>query len=97
MSRDARHYLVSGRVQGVGFRHFTRVQAQNLGLVGTVKNLDDGRVEIYAAGDPEALADFENRVRQGPRTGRVDGLERDDLEYDHEEDGGRWQDFRVVR
>jgi len=90
---EARHYYVSGRVQGVGFRHFTRVQAQQLGLVGTVKNLADGRVEIHVAGSPATLDDFESRVRQGPRHGQVEGLERESLEHD----GGRWQDFRVVR
>lgn len=95
--RVFRHYLVSGRVQGVGFRHFTRVQAQELGLVGTVKNLDDGRVEIHVAGDPAILDDFEDRVRQGPRTGRVDDLEREDLDPDQVRDDDRWQDFRVVR
>ena len=83
-------YLLSGRVQGVGFRHFTRTQAQRMGLTGTVANLDDGRVEIEVEGDPDTLSDFEERIRQGPRAGRVRDVERHEIEP-----GGR-DDFRVV-
>ncbi|HEX2253447.1 MAG TPA: acylphosphatase [Thermoanaerobaculia bacterium] len=82
--------LVSGRVQGVGFRHFTRVQARELGLRGTVANLADGRVEIEAAGPPEALAELERRMRSGPRLGRVEAVERTEIPV------GDWDDFRVI-
>ena len=81
----------------VKMREGAEAKAQELGLVGTVKNLDDGRVEIHVAGDPAILDDFEDRVRQGPRTGRVDDLEREDLDPDQVRDDDRWQDFRVVR
>lgn len=91
--REARRLLVSGRVQGVGFRHYTRVQASELGIAGTVRNLDDGRVEIHAVGDPATLDRFEERVRQGPRGGRVDHLEHETLEAQT----ATWDDFRVVR
>jgi len=62
----ARHYLVHGDVQGVGFRWFVRRAAQELGLTGWVRNLADGRVEAEAAGAAEALAAFERRLREGP-------------------------------
>lgn len=86
----AYHYLLSGRVQGVGFRHFTRTRARELGLVGTVANLPDGRVEIRVAGDPEALETFDRAVREGPPAGRVEGVRREPLEP------AGWDDFRVV-
>jgi acylphosphatase len=72
--------LVSGRVQGVAFRYFTRQQARALGVAGTVANLADGRVEIEAAGTPEALAELERRVRRGPPAARVAGVERHELD-----------------
>lgn len=62
----ARRYLVSGTVQGVGYRWFVRRAAADLGVVGWVRNLPDGSVEAEAAGSPEALAAFEARLREGP-------------------------------
>jgi acylphosphatase len=86
----ARRYLVSGRVQGVGFRHFTIVQARRLGLTGTVANLADGSVEIEAAGGAEALDELERQVRKGPPGARVRDVEREELA------GGGWDGFDVV-
>ncbi len=62
-----RRFVVSGRVQGVGFRWFVRNAARELGLTGWVRNLADGRVEAEASGPPEALDAFERRLREGPR------------------------------
>jgi acylphosphatase len=70
-------YLVAGRVQGVGYRYFALQEAQALGLGGFARNLADGRVEVVAEGSPEALADFEARLRQGPAFAKVEGLERE--------------------
>lgn len=70
--------LVEGRVQGVGFRAATVRQAHQLKLGGWVRNLPDGRVEVEAEGDAEALERFERALRQGPRASRVDGVEVDD-------------------
>ncbi len=84
--------LLTGRVQGVGFRHFTRKQAEALGLAGTVANLADGRVEIEVAGDPATLEEFKRRVRQGPRFGTVDELAEEEIAEPPE-----WEGFRVVR
>lgn len=69
-----KHYLISGRVQGVGFRAFTARQARELKLRGWVRNLPDGRVEAVAQGDAAAVAEFENRLKKGPPAGRVDAL-----------------------
>lgn len=73
--REARHYIVSGRVQGVGFRFFVQRAAQVDGLHGWVRNLDDGRVEARAEGDIEALVRFERQIRTGPGAARVDHVE----------------------
>ncbi len=64
-------YLIEGRVQGVGFRYFTRRSARRLGLAGYVRNLPDGSVEAVARGTDEALAAFEQALRQGPPGSRV--------------------------
>ncbi len=64
--------LVSGRVQGVSFRYYTRNTAERLGLTGFVRNLPDGRVEIEAEGDPEALERMREWAGCGPSSARVD-------------------------
>ncbi len=64
-------YLISGRVQGVGFRYFVLRQAQALGLAGWVRNLRDGRVEVLAAGGEGAMAALEGRLWSGPPTAQV--------------------------
>jgi acylphosphatase len=75
----ARRYLVSGRVQGVGFRWFAREAARGLGLRGAVRNLVDGRVEAHAAGPAEALARFAETLRRGPRGSWVVELVEEEL------------------
>ena len=64
-------YLLAGRVQGVGFRWWTRKTALQLGLTGTVRNLSDGRVEVHAAGEPDSLATFREYLEAGPPGARV--------------------------
>jgi acylphosphatase len=59
-------YLISGMVQGVGFRHFTRRAGQRIGVIGWVRNLDDGRVEAEAEGTAAQLEEFARALRQGP-------------------------------
>lgn len=69
-----RHYLVSGRVQGVGFRWFVHREAAELGLRGWVRNLQSGEVECVAEGSEAQLADLEAQLRKGSRGSRVDRL-----------------------
>lgn len=88
--RLARHYFVSGRVQGVGFRYFTADVAARENVHGWVRNLADGRVEIEAEGDAEALGRFEHRVRQGPR-----GAEIEQVDVEPREPGSRAQGFFI--
>ncbi|MEI6066974.1 MAG: acylphosphatase [Methylococcaceae bacterium] len=72
--------LVSGRVQGVYFRVFTQKKAKQLDIKGCVKNLPDGRVEIKAQADNNALEPFIKWCQQGPVTARVDHVEMLELE-----------------
>jgi acylphosphatase len=70
--RVARHYLVSGHVQGVGYRYFAVDAARREGLQGSVRNLEDGRVEVTAEGDEESLERFELALWRGPSRSRVE-------------------------
>jgi acylphosphatase len=66
------HLYISGRVQGVNFRYYTRQQAQILGVKGWVRNLIDGRVETVFEGDELSVGKMVEWCRQGPRAARVD-------------------------
>ncbi|RZA31422.1 MAG: acylphosphatase [Lysobacteraceae bacterium] len=74
----AARFLVTGRVQGVFFRASTREQALRLELRGHARNLDDGRVEVVAAGEAAALDALEIWLRTGPPMARVDKVQRSD-------------------
>jgi acylphosphatase len=74
MEETTKHYLISGRVQGVGFRAFTRRTASGLGLRGWVRNLADGRVEALVAGTPEKVRLFEAQLKIGPSHGEVESV-----------------------
>ncbi len=78
----ARRLLVSGRVQGVGFRASTIEAATRLGIVGWVCNRQDGRVEVHAQALAALVDEFERWLQQGPRWARVTGVSTQDLEVD---------------
>jgi len=71
----ARCVLVSGVVQGVGFRYYTRKRASELGLSGWVRNLADGRVEVWVEGQPAPVEQLLEWLRRGPPGARVGGCE----------------------
>src|SRR5215472_3352698 len=73
--RTAQRWFIRGRVQGVGFRYFAQRTALELGLTGYVRNLDDGGVEVYAAGPEEQLSRFAALLRRGPRMAEVRTVE----------------------
>ena len=81
---QARLYLVSGRVQGVGYRYFAMRAAQRLGIRGTVKNLRDGRVEVAAAGEAESMAAFRAELEHGPQGAEVTSIAEGALPVDHD-------------
>ena len=76
----AKRFHVSGSVQGVGFRYFAERVASRLGVAGYVKNLSDGRVEVYAIGTAAQLDALGNELRRGPRMSRVDRVEENNAE-----------------
>ncbi len=88
--RVARRLVISGRVQGVGFRYFTQAAAHREGVTGWVRNLPDGRVEAYVEGEAEAVDRVERAVRQGPGGARVESV------YVDAEDPRRTKDFSIT-
>ncbi|HNT35639.1 MAG TPA: acylphosphatase [bacterium] len=82
---------VKGRVQGVGYRYYAERVASQLGLVGYVKNLRDGRVEAYAEGDQESLAQFLRLLERGPMMSSVE-----DLDVEWREPTGEYKSFEVT-
>ena len=79
MALQARHIVVYGKVQGVGFRYFVQNIGIRLGLEGNVRNCEDGSVEIIAEGDGRNLAAFIKEVEKGPPMSRVARMEVHDV------------------
>ncbi len=75
---QARRFVVRGRVQGVGYRYFAQRAAESLGVSGYVRNLDDGRVEVYAVGPQQKLSELAGRLYQGPRWADVRGVDEEE-------------------
>lgn len=88
---QSRHYLVRGRVQGVGFRWFVMRNATARGLRGWVRNLPDGSVEVLAEGTGEDLEELERAIRIGPRMSSVSEIVISDREPEGAPEG-----FRVL-
>jgi acylphosphatase len=72
---QAKRFYVSGKVQGVGYRFFARRIASQLGLSGYVKNLSDGRVEVYAVGISSQLQTLLEELRHGPSYAQVERVD----------------------
>ncbi len=87
--KAAKRYYVRGRVQGVGYRYFVERAAAELGLTGYARNLDDGRVEVYAVGPPSKLAELGQRLTVGPRFADVRGVDEQDAAVE------AYQSFRI--
>lgn len=68
------HFLIQGRVQGVGFRWYVHREASELDLHGWVRNTEEGEVEVVASGEEKDLAELRASLRRGPRGSRVDRL-----------------------
>jgi acylphosphatase len=89
--RVARRIVVSGRVQGVGFRYFAQDVALRVGATGWVRNLPDGRVEAHVEGEIEAVTRVEAAMRRGPRGARVQTVN-----VDVEDASGLYDTFDVT-
>jgi acylphosphatase len=86
-------FRVTGRVQGVGFRWWTRSQATRLGLSGSVRNLSDGTVAVHARGADEQLRDLQAQLAEGPPGARVQSVEPLPFSADGIRDG----EFAILR
>jgi acylphosphatase len=76
---EAKHIVVHGMVQGVGFRYFVQRLGTRLALTGSVRNCPDSTVEICAEGDRQKIAEFLAEVRRGPRLAEVTRLDIEDV------------------
>ena len=83
---------ITGRVQGVGFRNFTRRRARGLDVTGWVRNESDGSVRLEAEGPADALESLVEAVHNGPRMARVE-----DVDVDWSEAADAFEGFRVRR
>lgn len=82
-------FLVTGKVQGVGYRRFVQKRAAELGVNGWARNLIDGRVEVWAQGDLNPIRQLGERLREGPAFSVVEHLES------HEIDAEKMTDFQI--
>jgi acylphosphatase len=87
----ARRFVVTGLVQGVGFRWYTRDAARREGVTGYVRNLPDGSVEAFAEGDSDAVTRLERAIRRGPAGARVRSVDVSD-----EPAGGAFKSFAIT-
>ncbi len=81
-NNNAKRYYVSGTVQGVGYRYFAERTAAQLGIMGYVRNLRDGRVEVYAIGPADSLASLRGRLENGPIGASVENVTEQDAPID---------------
>ena len=88
----ARHYTISGEVQGVGYRYFAQRIAARHQVTGYVRNLSDGRVEVHAEGTPESVEGFKHDLAAGPQHARVEQVEEVSVEPT-----GTYKNFRIER
>jgi acylphosphatase len=86
------HFLIQGRVQGVGFRWFVHREASELELRGWVRNTEDGDVEVVAAGSLNDLSELRASLKKGPRGSRVDRVLEHSLD---DREGKDLQSFRI--
>ena len=85
------HFLIGGRVQGVGFRWFVQREAAQLDLRGWVRNTEEGEVEVLAAGASEELDRLRRSLERGPRGSGVDRLQERILDESQAEDLGSFR------
>jgi acylphosphatase len=86
-----RRFIISGRVQGVGFRYFAIRAARRAGVVGTVRNLSDGTVEAIAEGSETAVSEFRAQLERGPSYGHVSRVDEAQIKTT-----GRYSGFEVI-
>ena len=86
MNQRAINCFITGRVQGVGFRMATSKKSESLGITGWVRNLDDGRVEVYACGNKAMFGEFRKWLGHGPGMAKVINVECAAADYSETKD-----------
>jgi acylphosphatase len=86
----ARHFIISGFVQGIGYRFFALRAAARHQVLGIVRNLPDGRVEVIAEGERDAMDEFKKDLVTGPSMAQVMNIDETDIPAT-----GRYRDFRI--
>jgi acylphosphatase len=86
----ARRFLISGYVQGVGYRFFALRAAARHQVLGIVRNLEDGRVEVIAEGERDAMDEFKKDLATGPAMANISEIDETDLQVT-----GLYRDFRI--
>jgi acylphosphatase len=81
--KAAKRWFVNGNVQGVGFRFFVQDKATTLGLSGWTRNVDDGRVEVYAVGSANELSDLAAALHVGPGMADVRSVEEQEAKIEN--------------
>ena len=81
--KAAKRWFVNGNVQGVGFRFFVQDKAATLGISGWARNVDDGRVEVYAVGSANKLSDLAAALHVGPRMADVRSVEEQEAKIEN--------------
>jgi acylphosphatase len=87
-AKQAKRYFVSGMVQGVGYRFYAQAAADQLGVSGFVRNLRDGRVEVFAMATPQQHAEFRPMLECGPRFSSVSEVQEESAASDSRYEGG---------
>jgi acylphosphatase len=87
-AKQAKRYFVAGMVQGVGFRFFTQAAAEKLRISGFVRNLRDGRVEVFAMGTLEQHAQLRSVLERGPRFSSVTEIREETATLESQYEGG---------
>ena len=90
--KTARKFIISGIVQGVGYRFFAQRAAARHQIMGYIRNLEDGRVETFVEGEAKAVEDFKHDLAAGPNHASVDHIEETVLEPT-----GLYSSFRIER
>jgi len=85
-----KHFIVRGQVQGVAYRYYTKQYADKLGILGTVRNMTDGCVEVYGQGTIEGLVSFEACLKQGSPYSEVTSIEINEIDFIN------FKDFRII-
>ena len=91
MANVAAKIYIEGFVQGIGFRYFAYRKSQECGVVGYVRNMRDGRVQVYAEGDQSCVDRFLLLLRRGPVGARVRAMHVDQVAYT-----GKYKEFTIL-